>query len=195
MAFGGFRGLRGGGVRIELDSEEATVLRSMAQLVLELVEAPEEQDELAAMVGIGSNSETPEDPVLARLLPDAYAKDGEEGATAAAEFRRYTEDGLRQSKRANAAAMLASIPESGGQVELDAETAQAWMKSLNDVRLILGTRLNVDEETLTQREQDRQSRQGRRGGGGEDAEATEAALNIYDWLSGMQDSLIRAIQD
>lgn len=187
MTFGGFRGRRDGGARISLDPEEAVVLRSMAQLILELIDPPEEQDELAALVGIGSNSETPEDPVLARLLPDAYAKDKEEGAEAAAEFRRYTEDSLRQSKRADAAAMLASLPESGGAVQLDVETAQAWLKSLNDIRLILGTRLNVDEETLSRR--DRGPRQG-----SDDAEADEAALNIYDWLSALQDSLIRAIQ-
>ena len=57
-------------------------------------------DPLAAMVGIGTATEAPDDPALARLLPDAYGED----ADASAEFRRYTELSLREKKQAQARA-------------------------------------------------------------------------------------------
>ena len=60
----------------------------------------------------------PEDPVLARLLPDAYRDDPE----AAGEFRRYTEQDLRSGKVAAAQTVLATLPAKGGQVRLGPET-------------------------------------------------------------------------
>ena len=48
------------------------------------------------MVGIGTATVEPADPALARLLPSAHRDDDE----VAAEFRRYTEQGLRARKRA-----------------------------------------------------------------------------------------------
>ena len=79
-----------GGAAISLDPDEAAVLRSMAAMLLGLIEEPRADDEFARIVGIGSETEPPKDPVLARLLPDAYTGDAE----AAGEFRRYTEDDL-----------------------------------------------------------------------------------------------------
>ncbi len=42
--------------------------------------------------------------MLRRLFPDAYAED-----TAAADFRRYTERGLREVKRRNALVVLSDL--------------------------------------------------------------------------------------
>ncbi|PSK86282.1 uncharacterized protein DUF2017 [Murinocardiopsis flavida] len=183
----GFRRGAKGAVLIDLTADEAAVLRSMAALVLELVEEPEEQDEFATMVGIGTSSEPHEDPVLARLFPDAYGDD----AKAASDFRRYTEDELRRHKRENAQTMLESIPaevpRTGCRVELDLADAHAWLKGLNDVRLALGTRLGVSEET----DQDVDALlSGARGVDHPDA----AALHIFGWLGGVQESLVLAIQ-
>lgn len=176
----GFRRDAGGGVVIDLSHDEATLLRSMASLVLELVEPPEPTDDLAAIVGIGARSELPDDPVLARLFPDAYNR--AEDPDAASDFRRYTEDTLRASKRANAETVVTAIPADGGQVRLDAGQAMTWLKSLNDVRLALGIRLGVDEDTLSDDTVDH-----------EKDEPTVAALVIYDWLTGLQESLVRAV--
>ncbi|MBB5997504.1 DUF2017 domain-containing protein [Streptomonospora salina] len=181
MAFG-FRAAAGGGVVIDLDSDEADILRAMGGLVLDLVEAPPEKDEFERIVGIGANAEKPDDPVLARLFPDAYGDD----AGAAGDFRRYTEDGLRLHKRENARRILDALPaDGGGRVDLDAGGAHAWMKSLNDVRLALGTRLGIDEET-----HDAYLR-------GEDAvpETDAAAMHLYDWLGMLQESLVEALSD
>jgi len=116
----------------------------------------------------------PTDPVLARLFPAAYADEKE-----ALEFRRYTEPSLRDGKRADAEVVLrTAVP---GKIRLDAEQAKAWLRALNDVRLALGTRLDVTEEVHEQIE--RMS---------EDDERY-AAFVTYDWLTYLQDSLVRAL--
>lgn len=177
----GFRPVPGG-VTITLDADEAAVLRSMATLVLDVVEPPaggDADDEFAELVGIGRSSERPDDPVLARLFPDAYTDDRD----AAGDFRRYTEDGLRRQKRENAESVLAALPVSGGEMRLDTAGAHAWMKSLNDVRLALGTRLGVDEET----------HEAFLSGQARADDADSAALHVYDWLGGLQETLVQSL--
>ncbi|WP_017593623.1 DUF2017 domain-containing protein [Nocardiopsis potens] len=181
----GFRAVRGG-VGIRLDADEAAVLHSMASLVLELLGPAEDggeggADSLEALVGISGSAERPEDPVLARLLPDAYTEEGD--TEAAADFRRYTEGDLRRHKRENAEAMaaaLASLPPGGGELVLDTGDAHAWLKALNDVRLALGTRLEAAEEDGETRVRI------------EDA-SDQAAAHIYDWLGGVQETLVQAL--
>ena len=87
-------------------------------------------------------AEAPEDPVLARLLPDAYRDD----PAAAGEFRKYTESSLRESKKYFAQALLDTLPSSGGRVMLTGDQARDWMRALNDVRLMFGVRLEVTED-------------------------------------------------
>src|SRR6266487_3769238 len=132
-----FRSVRGGGTRAWLAAAEASLLRSLVGQVMSLVEPedgtdgtdgtdgsePGEDAELAALEAMvqGPGADTPpEDPVLARLLPDGYRDDPE----AAGEFRKYTEPALRSAKH----------------------QARSWLKALNDVRLALGVRLGVTEE-------------------------------------------------
>ena len=100
----GFTRRRGGGVVLTLDEGEVQLLDHLLEQLVELLEpeGPDAQtqlDPLAAMVGIGTATEAPDDPALARLLPDAYGEDVE----ASAEFRRYTELSLRERKQAQAA--------------------------------------------------------------------------------------------
>ncbi|TDQ44579.1 DUF2017 domain-containing protein [Actinorugispora endophytica] len=175
----GFHSAPRGGVRIEVDSGEASLLRSMAALVLQLVEAPEPQDEFAALIGIGANSTRPEDPVLARLFPDAYTED----ALAAGDFRRYTEDGLRRHKRENAQLVFDGIPAGGGEITLDLADAHSWLKLLTDVRLSLGTRLGIEDEADLEA-----LRQRLRGD-----ESLASAAHIYEWLTHLQESLVQAL--
>lgn len=173
---GGFKAGRDGGVSIRLDHGEVAVLRSLVGQVLALVEPGTTGDDpLERALGIGAAEvRPPSDPVLARLFPSAYAD--EEAAT---EFRRYTEASLRDGKRADAEVVLeTAVP---GSIRLDADQAQAWLRSLNDVRLALGTRLDVTEEI--HEEIERMSPDDER----------YAALITYDWLTYLQDSLVRAL--
>jgi hypothetical protein len=173
---------RSGAVQAKVDEVEATVLAHLAGELLVLLaqgEQPRESDPLAAMVGMTTGPvPRPTDPGLARLLPDAYRADDEEGAAAAAEFRRYTEADLRAGKRADAStvvATLAPLQDEGGLLRLDRDQADAWLRCLNDLRLALGTRLEVTEDTEL----------------GPDPDDPDAqALHVYGWLGWLQESLI-----
>jgi hypothetical protein len=169
---------RRGGVILKLDPQEQPLLRQLVGELLVLVEpAPAaDADPLSAMVGIGTATETPDDPVLARLFPDAYPDD----SAAAGEFRRYTEQGLREKKRSNAATALATL-ERGKDVELSDDEARAWLGVLNDLRLALGTRLDVDEDWDDQM-----------ASLGED-DPLLGLFVVYDWLSYLQETLVRSV--
>ena len=137
-----FRRARKGGVTVTFGADEERVLRHVFGEMVELLGADDavEDDPLAVVVGIGTATSAPEDPALARLFPDGYSDDEE----ASADFRRYTEPGLRAAKRAALQTLLATLrPE---RIVLDDEQADAWLRALNDTRLVLGERLGVTED-------------------------------------------------
>jgi hypothetical protein len=165
------------GLRADPDAVEAQILAQLAGQLLALVDEPEvSQDPLAAMVGMPPGDvDPPEDPVLARLLPDAYRDDPD----AAGDFRRFTDADLRAGKRANAQAVLRSLPEGGGRLDLDRDQADQWLSALNDMRLALGTALGVTEDTDPDDVD-------------EDDPAFQA-LHIYAWLGWLQESLLSCL--
>ena len=134
-------------------------------------------EEMAAMLGAAGPTTPPDDPVLARLLPDGYRDDPE----AAGEFRRYTEQGLRSGKVAAAQTVLDTLPAKGGQVRLGPEDAQAWLRAINDVRLAIGTLLGITEDYEVELEK------------ASWADPRSAYLEVYHWLGYVQDSLVRAL--
>jgi [CysO sulfur-carrier protein]-S-L-cysteine hydrolase len=174
----GFRRTGRGGAAARFGSTEAQLLRLMVGQVADLLgdDPPGAAgvDPFAQMLGLSENSELPDDPVLARLLPDAYRDDQD----ASAEFRRYTEHDLRSGKVTAAQTVLDTLPGEGGEVRLTADQAQAWLRSVNDVRLALGVRMGVTEDP---EEMERLA-----GQGGPRA----AALWIYDWLSYLLGTLV-----
>jgi len=200
---GGFRATADGATA-RFGRAQAAILRDLVGQVAELItgEAPEEGEpaggppggpggqpagwpendpvasgDLAALTGMTDNPELPDDPVLARLLPDAYREDPE----ASAEFRRYTENGLRAGKAAAARTVLATLPSQGGRIRLSQPEAQAWLRALNDVRLALGTRLEVTDDFDAQVA---------------DMTADDpntAVVAIYQWLGILQESLVEAL--
>jgi hypothetical protein len=193
----GFRAIRGGGAAARFAAAEAVLLRGLAGQVAEIIGGDQDTgdqkpggqrpggpdpgqqpgDQLEELFALSDSAVLPDDPVLARLLPDAYRDDPE----AAGEFRRYTEQGLRSGKLAAARTVLDTLPEDGGRVRLSADEAQAWLRSLNDIRLALGVRLEVSEDRQAMLEQASQ--------GGPQA----AGLWIYDWLTLLQETLVEAL--
>jgi len=125
---------------------EREVLVNLTEQIIELLAERVDHhndDPLAAMVGITAHDTPPDDEVLLRLLPNAYADQVD-----ASEFRRYTESTLRQKKQAHAMAMRMHLKAAvDGVVELDHDSANAWLGAMNDVRLALGVRLKVEENT------------------------------------------------
>ena len=188
-----FRPAKNGGASVWLSPGEATLLRTLVAPVMELLNdparpapppeaAPAESDlfdDLEKMFNetTAAPPEAPEDPVLARLLPDAYQDDPE----AAGEFRKYTESSLREAKKYFAQTLLETIPAKGGRVKLSAEQARDWLRALNDVRLMFGVRLEVTEDFEEQLASLSQK------------DPRLAAFEVYGWLGAVQDSLVRAI--
>jgi hypothetical protein len=201
---GGFRARRKGGVTARFAPAQAGLIRSLVSQVGELIADPADPggaardllapdrapgapgapggpgdplDDVAALFGSTGPAVPPDDPVLARLLPDAYRDDTE----AAGEFRRFTEQELRSGKVAAAQTVLDTLPPDGGRIELTDEDAQVWLRALNDVRLVLGVRLDISEDTA-QRSQDL-----------DPADPRAAYLWVYDWLTYLQETLVRAL--
>ena len=114
------------------------------------------------------------DPVVERLLPPGHVGDPE----IAADYRDLTEAGLRSGKADDLATVRATLPFEGGEVRLDAEQARAWLRTTNDLRLALGTRLGVTAETEPP----------------DDPAGEEGSqLAVYYWLTAVQGSLVDAL--
>lgn len=190
-----FRKRRRGGLAATFELGEAHLLASLAGQVVELLRdrngaEESDADPLAAQLGMGGPSQPPEDPVLLRLLPDAYRDDADD----AGEFRRFTERSLTAVKVSNAEALIGSLvdggltfgemPDHDGdpiEVELDADETQAWLRALTDIRLSLAVRLGIetDEDTMLVAQSD--------------DEATAAMSDIFEWLGYVQETLIAAL--
>jgi hypothetical protein len=154
------------------------LLRELLLLLEEDQDAPpHDADPLAEITGLDDTvapPERPTDPALARLLPDAYADDPER----AAEFRRYTEPELRSGKLQAVRAVRESLPPEGGRVVLTPELADAWLGALNDLRLTLGTRLDVTEDSYAELDRvDPDSPRSRE-------------LTVFYWLGVLQETLV-----
>lgn len=142
----------GGGVRVELSEDERNLLRQVAGELRVLLEAE------------------PDDPSLRRLYPSAH-----EDAEREREYRELTRGQLAAGRRRT----LDVLEDTAGREELRAEEADAWLRALNDARLVLGTRLEVTEDY------DWESLD----------EATPRAqeLALYAYLSWLQEQLVEAI--
>jgi hypothetical protein len=184
---------RSGHVIATFSGFEADLLRSLASQLVELLRneaaVPHEHaDPLEAMLSFDGPTTEPEDPVLARLFPSAYAEDDE----AASEFRRFTEGALRDGKAEGAAFIIDSLEEAGlppelGEerlvidVELDEPGALTWLKSFTDLRLALATRLEVvegDEDYWAALPDD---------------DPRAQAHDIYEWIGALQETMVNAL--
>jgi hypothetical protein len=131
------------------------------------------------MVGITSHDSLPDDEVLRRLLPNAYADEVQ-----SSEFRRYTESTLRGKKQAHAMSMRMHLKSSDdGIVDLDHDNANAWLGALNDIRLALGVRLKVEQNSSEQLELLPPD------------DPMRGVYAVYTWLGWMQESLLNALMD
>ena len=171
---------RGARVRLvaTMDRQEAAVLRGLIGEVRRMLGGRADEhphDELAELTGLHTGpSTTPADPVLARLLPDFTTNDTQ----LAGALRELHEPELIAAKDAAAAVVLETLPPSGGRVELSPEQADAWLASLNDVRLALGTALDVTEEMPDELPED---------------DPRSPHLGVYHWLTWVQETLIQAL--
>ncbi|MDX3528380.1 DUF2017 domain-containing protein [Streptomyces sp. ID05-39B] len=196
---GHFEPIPGGGAAVALDDVEISIIRSLAVQLLELIgPGPAEDasaDPLAELFAEGP-SEPPSDPVLKRLFPDAYTdpeatpgpREAEERRAHSAEFRRFTENDLRAGKRENALAVVRSLDalvaegDSVAVLKLSPEESQQWLRTLNDLRLAIGSRLDISDEDDT----DLLYRL-------PDEDPRKPMVMAYLWLGGLQETLVSTL--
>ena len=143
-----------GGVRLRLSRDERALLVSLAS-------------ELHAQL-----EGEPTDPSLRRLFPPAYEDDADERA-----YRDLMANELLNGRRE----ALELLERTAEQKRLSAEEAEAWLRALNDLRLVLGTRLDVQEDTFASDLRP------------DDPHAP--ALAVYGYLSWIQEQLVAALSE
>ena len=143
---------RRGDFRVELSREERELLRNLPAQLRSLL------------------ASDPDEPSLRRLFPPAYPDDAE----GEAEYRRLVYGDLLEARRA----ALETLEETAGRDRLSEEELDGWIGAVNDLRLVLGTRLGVTEEVYD-RELDPS-----------DPRAPELA--VYAYLSWLQEQLVEA---
>jgi Domain of unknown function (DUF2017) len=150
---------RKGGFDLRIPADERELLRSIGPQLREV------------LVTQAATAQPGDDPAVDRLFPVAYPTD-EDRET---EYRLLVHDELLSSHLG----ALAVLEETADAERLDEEQLLAWMRALNDVRLVLGVRLEVTE--------DGDERPRRRG----DPRAT--AFAVYDYLTYLQGEIIDAL--
>ena len=84
--------------------------------------------------------DNPGDPATARLFPNPYPEDEEREK----EYRLLAHTELLESHLA----ALDVLEKSADADRLDEEQADAWIRALNEIRLVLGTRLELTDEGM-----------------------------------------------
>ncbi len=123
-------------------------------------------DQLRALL-----TDSTDDPHVRRLFPTAYHDDAERDR----EYQQLARDDLL-TRRLAALDVIAGTLDAG---ELDEAQLSAWMGGVNDLRLVLGTVLDVSEDGTPP--------------GPNDPEAPTFA--VYGYLTEVLDSIVEALTD
>ena len=143
---------KGDRVRLYLDAHEQAILRELL-------------DQLEPLL-----AET-DDPSVRRLFPPAYSDEKSDD-----QYRSLVRDQLVRGR----ARSLATMRDTLADEAIDLEQADEWLRALNDLRLVLGTRLDVSEE-LDYESLDLDTPRGR-------------DLAVYGYLAWLQEQLVDALQ-
>lgn len=171
--------------RSALEAHEAALLSSLGTSMLGMLDergSSGPTDELEMITGMKTgNAQPPEDATMKRLLPDFYRPQTEHPAgSGTAEslnsaLRGLHEPAIIDAKREAAQRLLDTIPHGGGKFELAEEDAEAWAAAVNDIRLALGTMLDIGSHGPDQLP----------------AEHPMAGhLDVYQWLTVLQEYLV-----
>jgi hypothetical protein len=142
----------GGAVELRLSRDERSLLAGVVEELRALLDG------------------APGDPSLRRLFPPAYDAQDHERA-----YRELMGGELLDGRRA----ALELVAETVDRDRLSAEEADTWLRALNDLRLVLGTRLDVQEDTFAEELRSDDPR--------------APALAVYAYLSWVQEQLVEAL--
>lgn len=202
-----FKREENGEISIEISTQESHVLISLTEQLLELLSQgdshSEAQDPLLHLVEISDSDALPEDLVLRRLFPDAY-----EDLAASSEFRRYTEYGLREKKKAHARIIYEALSSQGepdeitagqgpidkGSFKLAINSAELldWLSGFNDLRLALAVRLGIGGGRQESADIDTKAIQNKYELMPE-SDPMKAVYAVYSWIGWLQQSLLEKI--
>jgi hypothetical protein len=149
-----FRRRRGRFV-VSLGAGERELLRELCRQSRELLEAEDPSS----------------NPSVARLFPAAYKDD----PLRSLEF----ETNLGGSPRNGKIAALDTVERTVEASELSEEELLVWMGTVNDVRLLLGTRIDITEES-TERDYP-------------EGDTNHDAFQVYAYLTWLEDRMLRAL--
>lgn len=170
--------------RSALAPHEASLLKNMITSVQDMLEdrqstAP--SDPLEQITGIRTgHAGRPEDSSMQRLLPDflGSTEEVESGADAKGvngALRSLHEPEIIEAKQVAAQRVLATLPLDGKGFELTEDDANAWIAAVNDVRLTLGTLLEIGPEGPDRLPADH---------------PLAVHLDVYQWLTVLQEYLV-----
>lgn len=144
------------GLRVHLDIDEAGLFRELLKEMKTLLEADIPRA----------------DPVIARLFPDAHKDPAE-----AERYREMVGDDLHQLKEEALRTVAERVGASGNLVSsIPEDEIESWLTVLTDLRLAIGTRLDVTEEMM---------------GAEFDENGPDApALSVLHWLGWLQESIL-----
>ena len=135
------------------------------------VELPEqERDVLAALPGQLRDALDAGEPTLYRLFPPAHGDD----ESVNDEYARLVGPGLLDGKLQ----ALSELERTAHATSLEEDELGAWLGGLESLRLVLGTQLDVTEETYASFDAD-------------DPRAAQIAL--FHWLSWLQEEVVQAL--
>lgn len=145
------------GLRVQLEAHEAGILRELAREMRMLLEA----------------DLPPNDDVLERLFPRAHDDEQDEAA-----YRELVGNELRDVKLEALRIVEEQLRGDGpfDRTIPDGEIHE-WLRLINDMRLAIGVRLEVDEEKMS-KEFDPRDPEG-------------PALSVLHWLGWMQESILK----
>ncbi len=176
--------------RSALTAHEAALLKNLIGSMIGMLDERENSsppDELEQITGMRTgNTQPPGNATLRRLLPDFYQSDDEEepvpdsADSLNAALRSLHEPAILDAKRVAAQQLLDSLPDDGGRITLTEEAANAWIASVNDVRLALGTMLDIRPDGP-----DRLP----------DGHPMAPHLGVYQWLTVLQEYLVLALME
>lgn len=144
-------------------------------------------DELEQITGIkAGNSNRPQDATMRRLLPDFYRSEHNHPAGSAnaeslnGALRSLHEPAIIAAKRDAGERLLQTMPAGGGRFDLTLQDANAWIAAVNDIRLALGTMLGIGPSGPEQLP---------------DGHPMAGHLDVYQWLTVMQEYLVLALME
>ena len=189
MIMGEFKGTAASSdLSVALSNDELHILINLVEQLLELLgernfihhyqsDDPFAQLMAATLGNIQSPIEQPDDPVLRRLLPNGYADP--ESAT---EFRKYTEGSLRTLKQKHLLylrqQLVFPVDHELPKADISITDPTQWLIAINDLRIALAVRLEIDEDGYKKYELM------------SDSDPQKHLHAVYYWLGGIQENLI-----